>query len=1207
MDRLTLMIVILGLLGACSQPVQTTDQVDDHKADLIMEVSSEIEALDLVQVEMPDWQADTDPVDQIADTDSETEDTGPACLPGEGCFLDPCVDNSDCQSGWCVQHRGEGVCSQSCQEECPPGWSCRQVAGTDPDIVFICVSDFANLCRPCAKGDDCTSTGGSLDACLDYGAEGSFCGSPCGEEDTCPWGFSCQEVETVDGVSLKQCTADAGVCPCTGDSIAKGLWTPCQLTNEAGTCTGQRVCLETGLSDCDAVMPVAETCNGVDDNCDGDTDEPPVENGEFLNLCDDGNQCTDDICTGEEGCTNLPMETGSCDDGDPCTAADHCADGTCLGTPVECNDSNPCTDDFCTVTGGCDFIPNNEDCDDEDPCTVADECNEGICAGTAVPCDCEVDSDCGDLEDGNLCNGTLYCNLETLPYKCALVPDSVIVCPEASGTDAPCLTPACNPDTGECSQDAANDATPCINQDLCTLNDYCENGTCTDGVTINCNDGNPCTDDTCDPGIGCLNTPTSMTCNDGDACTTGDTCSQGQCTGGAAPDCNDDNPCTDDACSPDSGCTHTPNQESCEDGNACTKGDFCSAGVCQAGNSTDCDDKNVCTEDSCSVQVGCINTPGEGSCSDGNPCTLNDFCKDSSCQSGALVDCDDKNPCTDDSCDELGLCVHTANLETCDDGNACTIGDHCADGKCLYDGLTVCNDQDICTDDLCDPILGCTSKLNQAPCDDDDACTTVDACLLGTCTGGPAVTCNDNNSCTDDTCSPDTGCVFTPNQEMCDDANACTETDQCHSGWCGGTPLDCDDGDICTDDSCSSQTGCLHTHNQAPCNDGDLCTINDACLNGICIGGMTMPCDDGDFCNGEETCNPDTGCVGGLVPTVDDDIDCTDDACNSQAQEVTHTPNHDLCPLPGLCESSICDPEQGCLLTTLDDCCGNMITEDGEECDDANLVDTDACVECQNATCGDGALHAGQEVCDADLMTLTTCEEFLGAGFSGDLDCDNCEFDVSGCTGPLGSEDNPAADCKAIFDAGLADGDGVYYLANGEDSIKAWCDMANGGWTLVTSWPYTKTPGVWGAFSLDLDDPAPGTKHAIPFRTIFPHPSKARMTYLGNDQTLTFDIKPASDWTTLDEGCRIQLTDNRYFIFEEVHDSSGQGICINNGAYSGGHNCDGDAGQVAGQGLFNKATQNEFCNCGSFGWKYSSGGCNATICSPPGQVAIYLQ
>ena len=119
--------------------------------------------------------------------------------------------------------------------------------------------------------------------------EGSFCGGPCAMDADCPWGFSCKEAVTVDGIALPQCVNDSGVCPCTAQSAAKGLWTPCKASNEWGECTGKRVCMEEGLAPCDAQFPGPEICNGLDENCDGDTDEPTLVEGDFVNLCDDGN------------------------------------------------------------------------------------------------------------------------------------------------------------------------------------------------------------------------------------------------------------------------------------------------------------------------------------------------------------------------------------------------------------------------------------------------------------------------------------------------------------------------------------------------------------------------------------------------------------------------------------------------------------------------------------------------------------------------------------------------------------------------------------------------------------------------------------------------------------------------------------------------------------------------------------------------------
>jgi len=385
-----------------------------------------------------------------------------ACDPGEGCFMDKCSENGDCQSSWCVEHLGEGVCTQTCQEECPQGWKCKQVGGTEPDVIFICVSDHANLCKPCEDNDDCGSTGGAEDVCVEYGAEGNLCGGQCEVDGDCPWGFSCKQTVTVDELEITQCVNDAGVCPCTHKSVALALWTPCENANEWGTCGGKRVCLEDGLTDCNAVVPAEETCNGLDDDCDDETDEPPLVEGEYGNLCDDDNDCTEDKCKGEDGCENLPTDGAECMDGDPCTMADHCVQDVCVGTPVECKDDNPCTDDGCDDTGGCVFHTNTLACDDGDPCTVGDQCKETECVGTELPCDCQAAEHCAELEDGNVCNGTLVCNTDVLPYKCEVDAETIIECgPPEDSPDAVCQQAHCIPETGECEIVAANEGFAC--------------------------------------------------------------------------------------------------------------------------------------------------------------------------------------------------------------------------------------------------------------------------------------------------------------------------------------------------------------------------------------------------------------------------------------------------------------------------------------------------------------------------------------------------------------------------------------------------------------------------------------------------------------------------------------------------------------------------------------------------------------------------
>ncbi len=88
-------------------------------------------------------------------------------------------------------------------------------------------------------------------------------------------------------------------------------------------------------------------------------------------------------------------------------------------------------------------------------------------------------------------------------------------------------------------------------------------------------------------------------------------------------------------------------------------------------------------------------------------------------------------------------------------------------------------------------------------------------------------------------------------------------------------------------------------------------------------------------------------------------------------------------------------------------CCGNMVVDVDEECDDGNGDDTDDCPgTCTNAVCGDGFVWAGMEDCDDGNMAdtdacltgciLATCGDgFLWAGVEA---CDDGNMiDTDGC------------------------------------------------------------------------------------------------------------------------------------------------------------------------------------------------------------------
>ncbi len=82
------------------------------------------------------------------------------------------------------------------------------------------------------------------------------------------------------------------------------------------------------------------------------------------------------------------------------------------------------------------------------------------------------------------------------------------------------------------------------------------NSSCTFNNTVsNCDDGDACTDDSCDPITGCQHTP--VLCDDGDPCTT-DFCDPVTGCQHVPIDCDDGDPNTIDGCDPVSGCYHIP-------------------------------------------------------------------------------------------------------------------------------------------------------------------------------------------------------------------------------------------------------------------------------------------------------------------------------------------------------------------------------------------------------------------------------------------------------------------------------------------------------------------------------------------------------------------------------------------------------------------------------------------------------------------------
>lgn len=338
-------------------------------------------------------------------------DEEPQCGEAPYDFRCACYDNTDCLSGWCIEDVVGRVCTTTCLETCPNGWSCRSVQNVGEDVVYLCVPDLVDLCHDCAADTDC---GGPDDLCVPIGG-GSFCAAGCAEDSDCPDGYACQDAPGRDSAH-RQCLPTTGSCVCTPE--LDGTTTPCAVTNEYGTCYGQTTCAGAdGWTACSASPPAEEVCDGVDNDCDGAYDEDtagctvlfPDGDGDGYGRAD-GAAC---LCA-PTGILTASVP-GDCDDEDPGRhpgLEDVCngVDDDCNGLPDEGCDVDG--DGWCAsaVEGDPAACPHGGgDCDDLDA---------SVHPGAVETCNGK-DDDCDGLEDeegGAPCGGCAQvCQLEVGP------------------------------------------------------------------------------------------------------------------------------------------------------------------------------------------------------------------------------------------------------------------------------------------------------------------------------------------------------------------------------------------------------------------------------------------------------------------------------------------------------------------------------------------------------------------------------------------------------------------------------------------------------------------------------------------------------------------------------------------------------------------------------------------------------------------------
>ena len=521
-------------------------------------------------------------------------------------------------------------------------------------------------------------------------------------------------------------------------------------------------------------------------------------------------------------------------------------------------------------------------------------------------------------------------------------------------------------------------------------------------ATVGCDDGNDCTDDTCEANGVCTHAPTATppvscggyrcdsttlecktSCTDAADCASTHSCILGRCTRMCADstECADGEPCVNGWCC-NNGCPGT-----CQ---ACNVAG--SEGTCVNALAGD-DPNGVCRGFGCSGSGSCLlSCAMNDDCADGfvcntgictRQCATNDDCNGADCIDGAC--------CSRDSCDEGYTCNYDPiHAGTCwqADGTSCDDGPECGSGLCV-DGL--CCDTDclgVCvacnlpgTEGTCTPI--------EAGTDPDDECPTSAPVCGGQCDGqgaclAPAaagVVCSERR-CED-------GLLLEPAE--CDGTGA-----PCPAA--SGTP--CPGAFGCTDDGTECRTSCTlasHCAAGANCVGGECitqvatrCSGPADCESGSCADGFccNSPCDG--LC---QRCDLQ-GRVGVCSPIArgeDPDVECSEGD-----------------PCLGVCDgNSGCAPAAAGTLCRAGSCASTSAAQppavcrgDGQPCEPQPVED-----------CGPG-------LCSANATCSTSCD--TDANCAPGAECRSggrCAFPAAdaGCGCRIGPERGPSKGWLALL------------------------------------------------------------------------------------------------------------------------------------------------------------------------------------------------
>lgn len=568
------------------------------------------------------------------------------CLPES---IEECEDASDCDDGdsctndACLQGECHNIDSP-CLYGCLDG-KCQGCAGDDDCMEGDqCTLDkcIANECKhypiqnccssndECDDGNDCTADLCSSNSCLNEAIPN--CGETgCTSDEQCDDDDACTFNDCMNGECHFDQLPYCQVCESDVDCTPEAYCVLGNVFNFTGNCL-------TDVGKCELVYV------GCNFGCEAGACLPEPSECSLNGECDDGNSCTMDNCVYGE-CTHAAQTGPACGNGGICVSGE-CEMVECV---YECAPSeNPCFMVYCE-----NFVCNEEVMADDYPCGDNKVCSAGVCV---VQSECTQSSQC---DDSNACTTNL-CVQGSCQYTAL---ENCITCTqdnECGGAAVGCI-----------GGDWYFLVNNCVSNGMCAAaNLDCEFGCdqygclpeCEDSEE--CDDGNPCTEDTCEEGS-CVNyegTSLCVYCEVDAECEEIDHCADngnavafsGECVGNTCPyeitscpadcnggvcdevecvsdaDCFDGDNCTDDQCNNNNQCSNYEIEycSNCVGHSDCSTeavcdmvggGVFlnlgqCEAGVCQTQYSVV---ESAVLENGCYMPIECDiqgECPGSGQC-----------------------------------------------------------------------------------------------------------------------------------------------------------------------------------------------------------------------------------------------------------------------------------------------------------------------------------------------------------------------------------------------------------------------------------------------------------------------------------------------------------------------------------------------------------------------------------------------------------------